>query len=118
MSRATRGLGYGMVTIPFITNLQYAVIMAYSIFYLSAGMRKVLPWSTCDSDYNTANCYSVTQVNSAAQTLHWHFLKKKRRKTNFRPKTVEKSRCSTVANVSVETSIAARMAWRTMRVSQ
>lgn len=41
MSRAFRGLGYGMTTLPFITNLQYVMIMAYAMFYLFAGMRKV-----------------------------------------------------------------------------
>ena len=32
MTRALRGLGYGMLTVPFITNLQYVMIMAYAMF--------------------------------------------------------------------------------------
>ena len=68
MSRAMRGMGYGMVTIPYITNLNYVVIMAYSFFFLFHGMSKTLPWSTCTDGWNSVNCYSVSQARECQST--------------------------------------------------
>ncbi|TRY75205.1 hypothetical protein TCAL_04611 [Tigriopus californicus] len=62
MTPGLRGMGYGMVTIPTIINFQYVVIMAYGMHFMFSGFRANLPWSSCDHDYNTVNCYSVLQA--------------------------------------------------------
>jgi solute carrier family 6 amino acid transporter-like protein 5/7/9/14 len=54
-------MGYGMITIPTIINFYYTVIMAYSFLFLFLGFTATLPWSTCDHDYNTQNCHSITE---------------------------------------------------------
>ena len=56
-----KGMGYGMITIPTIINFYYTVIMAYAFLFLFLGFTSTLPWSTCDHDFNTINCHSITQ---------------------------------------------------------
>ena len=64
MTRGMRGLGYGMTTIPLVTNLQYVMIQAYAMFFLFAGMKSSLPWATCMDSYNTEHCYSVEEAKA------------------------------------------------------
>ncbi len=66
MTPGVRGMGYGMVTIPVIMNFQYVVIMAYAMFFLFAGFQSTVPWSTCDDDYNSPHCYSLTAAEKCA----------------------------------------------------
>lgn len=62
MSPGLRGMGYGMVTIPTIINFQYVVIMAYGLHFMFFGFRTNLLWSSCQFEYNTPHCYSVTEA--------------------------------------------------------
>ena len=39
-----------MLMITFLVAIYYNVIIAWAIFYMFAGMQKVLPWSTCGAD--------------------------------------------------------------------
>ena len=54
-------MGYGMITIPTIINFYYTVIMAYAFLFLFLGFTSTLPWSTCDHDYNTVTCHSISE---------------------------------------------------------
>lgn len=52
------GLGWGMVTISLFTAIYFNVILAWSFFYLVYSFFPVLPWSMCNNDFNSPECYS------------------------------------------------------------
>ena len=56
-----RGMGYGMICIPTLINFQYVVIMAYSMYFLFAGMQADLPWYDCQNSWNRDHCYSIEE---------------------------------------------------------
>jgi SNF family Na+-dependent transporter len=60
MAPLFKGLGYGMLVISFFSDVYYAVILAWAIFYMFAGFTSELPWATCTDNYNTYDCYSLT----------------------------------------------------------
>ncbi|XP_069468967.1 sodium- and chloride-dependent neutral and basic amino acid transporter B(0+)-like [Ambystoma mexicanum] len=58
-----QGVGVTMVLISALVAIYYNVIIAYSLYYLFAGFRKVLPWSECFewadkhcSNFNADSC--------------------------------------------------------------
>ena len=44
MQRMSGGLGWGMVTISFIVTIYYNMVIAWTLFYLYAGLTDTLPW--------------------------------------------------------------------------
>ncbi|XP_047121933.1 sodium- and chloride-dependent neutral and basic amino acid transporter B(0+)-like [Schistocerca piceifrons] len=48
-----RGLGYGMVIVSAIVMLYYNLIIAWTIFYMFASLRPVLPWQNCEPEWST-----------------------------------------------------------------
>ncbi len=73
LAPALRGLGYGMITIPTLINFYYVVIMAYALFFLFAGMRSTLPWSTCDHNFNTHHCYDLLEAQKCQKVVQTYF---------------------------------------------
>ncbi|XP_043243346.1 sodium- and chloride-dependent glycine transporter 1-like [Amphibalanus amphitrite] len=55
------GLGYGMLVISFLVVCYYNLIIAWTIFYTAASFTSQLGWSTCSSEYNTQNCFTVAE---------------------------------------------------------
>ena len=51
-----KGLGWCMAFISFIVSLYYNVIISWCFFYLVNCFQKIMPWSNCDNNWNTANC--------------------------------------------------------------
>nr|KAG5700325.1 hypothetical protein BaRGS_002671 [Batillaria attramentaria] len=51
-----KGLGYGMVIVSWLISLYYNVVISYVLFYLYASLTSVLPWTSCDNDWNTPHC--------------------------------------------------------------
>ncbi|XP_071947592.1 sodium- and chloride-dependent neutral and basic amino acid transporter B(0+)-like [Antedon mediterranea] len=54
-----RGIGYGMVLVSALVGIYYNVIIMYAIYYMFASMRKTLPWTACNEDWNTDYCYGL-----------------------------------------------------------
>ena len=50
LAPAFKGLGFAMIYISFLVCLYYNVIIAWTIFYMFAGMRSELPWSKCEQE--------------------------------------------------------------------
>ena len=63
-----RGTGYAMLTVRFMVNFYYVIVMAWAIFYIAAGFQKNLPWESCLED-NTA-----LSINSSSLMPDWHSL--------------------------------------------
>ncbi|XP_048773642.1 sodium- and chloride-dependent GABA transporter 1-like isoform X2 [Ostrea edulis] len=51
-----KGVGVGMVMVSAIVCVYYNVIVAWTLYFLYMSFRAVLPWSTCDNEWNTENC--------------------------------------------------------------
>ena len=47
MAPASKGLGYGMLIISFLTVIYYNIIIAWTLFYSVAGLSAELPWQYC-----------------------------------------------------------------------
>lgn len=46
-----------MTVLTAIIAVFYNVIIAWTLYYLVMSFSKVLPWSTCDNEWNTDMCY-------------------------------------------------------------
>jgi len=55
-----KGVGFCMLVISFLVCIYYNVIIAYSLHFIYNSMSAVVPWSTCDSEYNTDFCKDQT----------------------------------------------------------
>ncbi|XP_062586471.1 sodium- and chloride-dependent GABA transporter 1-like isoform X2 [Saccostrea cucullata] len=71
-----KGVGVGMVMVSAIVCIYYNVIVAWTLYFLYMSFRAVLPWSTCDNDWNTENCvvgignvHNPTRTNASAFSL-------------------------------------------------
>ncbi|XP_047486538.1 sodium-dependent serotonin transporter-like [Penaeus chinensis] len=60
-----KGIGYAICIIDLYMAMYYNTILAWSVYYLVASFRSELPWTTCDNEWNTANCTLTANVHNA-----------------------------------------------------
>ena len=60
------GIGWASVIIVQFLNIYYIVILGWALFYMFASFTSKLPWSSCDNDWNTANCVSSMDAEKTA----------------------------------------------------
>ncbi|UYV62770.1 hypothetical protein LAZ67_2001886 [Cordylochernes scorpioides] len=69
-----KGVGFASITIVFLYNIYYVIIVAWIICYLVSSFTVNLPWSSCDNWWNTDSCVELDFVNStvfnATAALH------------------------------------------------
>jgi len=53
-----------MVIISAIVCVYYNVIIAWTVYYFVLSFNWELPWSTCNNDWNTPNCYTRSGNNT------------------------------------------------------
>ncbi|VVC33587.1 Sodium:neurotransmitter symporter [Cinara cedri] len=60
------GTGYATMTIVFLLDVYYCVIVAWTFFYLASCFISfpTLPWDSCNNWWNTENCLKPTGGNS------------------------------------------------------
>ncbi|KAK3099577.1 hypothetical protein FSP39_006430, partial [Pinctada imbricata] len=63
-----KGVGYGMVIISGIVCVYYNIIITWTIYFLYKSFRAVLPWSTCNNEWNTEHCYMRRQLSNVNGT--------------------------------------------------
>ena len=72
-SVAVVGVGYGMVIVSGIVCVYYNIIITWTIYFFYHSLRAVLPWSTCDNQWNTQKCYirgeSINLTHSSVQSF-------------------------------------------------
>ena len=60
------GIGHGMVIMTGIVAIYYNVILSWAIYYFAMSFASELPWSTCNNDWNTDNCYLRIMSNTSS----------------------------------------------------
>lgn len=59
---AFKGIGYAVVLIAFYVDFYYNVIIAWSLYYFIHSFSSILPWTTCNNEWNSNLCkISVAQ---------------------------------------------------------
>ena len=65
------GVGIGMIIIAALVAVYYNVIIAWAIYYLIRSCTTgPLPWSTCDNEWNTANCFNDSMNYTKEETVN------------------------------------------------
>ncbi|KAL5017504.1 hypothetical protein ScPMuIL_007093 [Solemya velum] len=57
MSPLFKGAGLATIVISFLFTTYYNVIITWSFYYLFSAFQAELPWSHCNHDWNSANCW-------------------------------------------------------------
>ncbi|CAH2255074.1 jg7226 [Pararge aegeria aegeria] len=70
---ALKGVGYAICMIDIYMGMYYNTIIGWAVYYLIASLasiNSVLPWTSCDNEWNTPLCMPVTspQINANATT--------------------------------------------------
>ncbi|XP_025410983.1 sodium- and chloride-dependent taurine transporter-like isoform X5 [Sipha flava] len=63
------GTGYATMTIVFLLDVYYCVIVAWTFFYLASCFLSFpdLPWESCNNWWNTENCLMPTSFNKTRE---------------------------------------------------
>src|SRR6218665_2613288 len=68
-----QGIGAGMVMVTFISNINYNMLLGWSLWYMALSWQAVLPWSVCTHDYNTPCelpiCIGITYTSFSRELL-------------------------------------------------
>ncbi|CAG2220563.1 GLYT [Mytilus edulis] len=64
-----KGLGYAMVITSAIFCIYFNVMMGYVLYFLYHSLTSVLPWSTCDNEWNTEFCYISKPSNTSTSNI-------------------------------------------------
>ncbi|CAG2102584.1 unnamed protein product [Medioppia subpectinata] len=61
-----KGIGYCCVLISWYVSFYYNVIIAWTTYYIIKTLTSgdLMPWQHCGNDYNTPNCFSVSQMQA------------------------------------------------------
>ncbi|KAF2357245.1 Sodium:neurotransmitter symporter [Trinorchestia longiramus] len=54
-----KGIGYAMFMISFYIGCYYNIILAWALYYIYSSFTRVLPWTSCGNEWNTADCKNV-----------------------------------------------------------
>ncbi|CAK1554532.1 unnamed protein product [Leptosia nina] len=70
---ALKGVGYAICMIDIYMGMYYNTIIGWAVYYLVASLasiNSVLPWTSCDNEWNTPLCTPVTspQINPNSST--------------------------------------------------
>ncbi|XP_022247642.1 sodium- and chloride-dependent GABA transporter 2-like [Limulus polyphemus] len=55
-----KGIGYGTSVICFFLNTYYIIVLSWTVLYLFHSFTSVLPWVSCNNEWNTENCWNGT----------------------------------------------------------
>ena len=53
------GVGYSVVLIAFYVDFYYNVIIAWALHYFLSSFQAELPWTKCNNEWNTPDCYEI-----------------------------------------------------------
>ncbi|XP_014672837.1 PREDICTED: sodium- and chloride-dependent glycine transporter 1-like isoform X2 [Priapulus caudatus] len=72
ISPLMKGLGYGMVIISGIVCIYYNIIITWTLYYMYLSVsHAVVPWASCDNEWNTDECAVNTRHPLYNNSLHF-----------------------------------------------
>jgi len=69
LAPAFKGLGFAMVLTSFLIMLYYNVVIAWSLFYMFAGLQSELPWASCINGTSSDRCHEGDITNNTLQAI-------------------------------------------------
>ncbi|XP_069117798.1 sodium- and chloride-dependent GABA transporter 1-like [Argopecten irradians] len=66
-----KGIGYAMILTNVVVSVYYNVIIAWVLYYFGSCFTSTLPWSSCDNEWNTDQCYSRVFVTNTTMTSQY-----------------------------------------------
>jgi len=74
------GLGWAMIVGSIFIEIYYAVIIAWSYFYLFGSFTKNMPWTVCAHKFNSPNClesgtvkFNTSEVYVSSTSEYWDY---------------------------------------------
>jgi solute carrier family 6 (neurotransmitter transporter, serotonin) member 4 len=67
-----KGIGWGSLLVVCYITLYYATIIAYSVYYLIVSFAYVMPWSTCNNEWNTNRCLPLANQSKSGNETVWN----------------------------------------------
>ncbi len=67
----TPGIGIGQFIVCTMTIVYYQNIIAWSIYYMGMSCSKILPWTTCDNQWNTPQCQDAGSSHANRSMLNY-----------------------------------------------
>ncbi|CAH1154115.1 unnamed protein product [Phaedon cochleariae] len=66
-----KGVGFATMTLVFLLDVYYCVIVAWTLYYIYSSFSYSLPWSDCDNWWNTRNCYqrNLTVLSNSTSSI-------------------------------------------------
>ncbi|MCL4138547.1 UNVERIFIED_CONTAM: hypothetical protein GTU68_009147 [Idotea baltica] len=58
------GIGWAMLATSGMTCIYYNMVFAWSLFYTFASFTSVLPWGSCENDFNSEGCFTFQEANA------------------------------------------------------
>ncbi len=68
MAPLFNGIGVGMVIVSLSEASYYNIFIAWNLGQIVDCFRDILPWTTCNNDYNTPYCHTGQYMHSLSQT--------------------------------------------------
>ncbi|KAF5269733.1 hypothetical protein FQA39_LY08656 [Lamprigera yunnana] len=67
-----KGVGYSTMTIVFLLDVYYCIIIAWTVLYFISIFLKLpnLPWATCDNSWNTEYCYEFMNNSNSSKRVN------------------------------------------------
>ncbi|XP_021954032.1 sodium-dependent serotonin transporter isoform X2 [Folsomia candida] len=59
---ALKGLGYAICIIDLYVGMHYNTIIGWAVYYLVESFQPILPWLSCDNEWNTDNCTLIKDI--------------------------------------------------------
>ncbi|XP_046361791.1 sodium-dependent dopamine transporter-like isoform X1 [Haliotis rufescens] len=59
-----KGIGFASCFMAYIVAFYYNIIIGWSFFYLFSSFTWTLPWTTCNNDWNSPDCWEVEWSNN------------------------------------------------------
>jgi solute carrier family 6 dopamine transporter-like protein 3 len=68
------GVGYSVVLIAFYVDFYYNVIIAWALHFFFASFTGELPWTKCNNEWNTEDCYEILKDDLQTVTDNSSFI--------------------------------------------
>ena len=58
------GVGWTIVTVSYLVSFYYNTVIAWSIYYFFSSFTANLPWTSCNNEWNTCDCWTGDAITN------------------------------------------------------